>query len=263
MSILDEVLAGQSGQELPPDEGDVIDEESDNLDTEVTHEDEEQEVEVETPSGEEVESEGDDFEARFKELEKKYDSLEKQRRDQQSYYTKQINDLQANKQQAPVEEEVELDFDALSDELFDNPKEVLQKVFEAAKKSKSAPVEAVNNRFDIQQEVMREMHDDYEEMYNLVDEAVASNPALLDEIREAPNQAKAIYQKGLSLKEAKNIETDPQAYRAKLEAEIRAEYEAKEKNKEPKSIGGIRSTSSRKGSKNKREKNVFDEVFPR
>ena len=80
----------------------------------------------------------------------------------------------------------------------------------------------------------REVYPDYDEVFEIVQESAASNPVLTQQIMQAPNPAMAAYKLGKQLREMKAM-ADPDAYRAKIEAEIRAkvdaEYRAKEEAK--------------------------------
>ena len=80
----------------------------------------------------------------------------------------------------------------------------------------------------------REMYPDYDEVFEIVQESAESNPVLTQQILQAPNPAMAAYKLGKQLREMQAMQ-DPDAYRAKIEAEIRAkvdaEYRAKEEAK--------------------------------
>lgn len=80
----------------------------------------------------------------------------------------------------------------------------------------------------------REVYPDYDEVFEIVQESAASNPVIVQQVMQAPNPAMAAYKLGKQLREMKAM-ADPDAYRAKIEAEVRAkvdaEYRAKEEAK--------------------------------
>jgi hypothetical protein len=77
----------------------------------------------------------------------------------------------------------------------------------------------------------RETYPDYDEVFQIVQESAESNPALTQQIMQAPNPAMAAYKLGKQLHEMQAMQ-DPDAYRAKIEAEIRAKVDAEYKAKE-------------------------------
>jgi hypothetical protein len=78
-------------------------------------------------------------------------------------------------------------------------------------------------------EVMaRETYQDYDEVFAEVEQYVADNPAAVQQIFSSPNPAVAAYKFGKQLRALKEIQ-DPDAFRAKVEAEIRAKVEAEYK----------------------------------
>jgi hypothetical protein len=76
----------------------------------------------------------------------------------------------------------------------------------------------------------REQYPDYEEKLGVVMEHAQGNPAIVQEIMTAPNPAVAAYKMGQRLSEFQQMQ-DPEAYRAKVEAEVRAKIEAENKAK--------------------------------
>ena len=58
-------------------------------------------------------------------------------------------------------------------------------------------------------------------------EASAHNPQLLQEVQSSPNQAKAAYEAGLKLRQALQIQQDPEAFKKQL----REEWEAEQREK--------------------------------
>jgi hypothetical protein len=77
----------------------------------------------------------------------------------------------------------------------------------------------------------REVYPDYDEVFEIVQENAAGNPIVVQQIMQAPNPAMAAYKLGKQLREMQAMQ-DPDAYRAKIEAEIRAKVDAEYKAKE-------------------------------
>lgn len=80
-------------------------------------------------------------------------------------------------------------------------------------------------------EQARAVYPDYDEMFSVVLEHAKTNPAVEQQVLSAPNPALAAYKLGKQLRELKQME-DPEAYRAKIEAEVRAKVEAEYRAKE-------------------------------
>lgn len=76
----------------------------------------------------------------------------------------------------------------------------------------------------------REQYSDYEEKMGVVMEHAQGNPAIVQEIMTAPNPAVAAYKMGQRLMEFQQMQ-DPEAYRAKIAAEVRAQIDAENKAK--------------------------------
>jgi len=70
--------------------------------------------------------------------------------------------------------------------------------------------------------VMREKHTDYDEVSNLFAERAKQDPQLLQRLYQHPFPAQFAYQVGQQIRLMEEIGSDPAAYRAKVEAEIRA-----------------------------------------
>lgn len=114
----------------------------------------------------------------------------------------------------------------------------------------------------------REQYPDYEEKMGVVMEHAAGNPAIVQEIMTAPNPAVAAYKMGQRLMEFQQMQ-DPEAYRAKIAAEVRAQIEAENKAKAdqrqkaaseiPPDLSQARNTRGEFTPKS----DVFDELFKR
>lgn len=79
-------------------------------------------------------------------------------------------------------------------------------------------------------QIMQSMHDDYNDMEAIFVEDAANNPALVAQMSQADNPAKFAYDYGRT-KAVQAEFSDPDAYRAKVEAEIRAKIEAENAEK--------------------------------
>lgn len=77
----------------------------------------------------------------------------------------------------------------------------------------------------------RETYPDYDEVFEEVQAYAEENPAVVQQIFTSPNPARAAYKLGKQLRELKQMQ-DPDAYRQKIEAEVRAKVEAEYAAKE-------------------------------
>ena len=77
----------------------------------------------------------------------------------------------------------------------------------------------------------RDTYTDYDEVVAYLTEQAAENPALAKQVFNSPNPAVAAYKLGKQLREMERMQ-DPDAYKAQLEAELRAKWEAELKSKE-------------------------------
>lgn len=114
----------------------------------------------------------------------------------------------------------------------------------------------------------REVHPDYDEVFKEVEEQALQNPTLRAEILSAPNPALAAYKLGKKLLEQKEVLADPVAYRARVEAEVRAklEQEAKDKAAADAKVAAsippdITDTRSARTDGAAPPESVFDEIF--
>ena len=108
---------------------------------------------------------------------------------------------------------------------YENPENFVQQVAQSAKQ------QADQRLFAVLEEDAREQFPDYQEVMDELTERVRENPALRDQIFNAPNPAKAAYRLGKQLRELQAMQ-DPEAYRTKLEAEFRAKWDAEQKTKD-------------------------------
>ena len=81
----------------------------------------------------------------------------------------------------------------------------------------------VNERFNTSEMLVRDKHADLDEVIEQFKAAAAQNPALVAQMHAHPHPWKFAYDEGKRLKFAAEIGNDPEAYRKKVEAEIRAQ----------------------------------------
>lgn len=113
----------------------------------------------------------------------------------------------------------------------------------------------------------RESYGDYDEVFQEVEQYVRENPAALHELQKAANPAIAAYKLGKRVRELRDMQ-DPDAYRQKIEAEVRAkidaEIKAREQAKEKVAQALPPDLSSSRGAKGEEApepSDVFDSVF--
>lgn len=83
-----------------------------------------------------------------------------------------------------------------------------------------------DQRLLVSEDMAREKYKDFEEVINHFNAAVEQNPALADQMLASRNPAEYAYKQGILHKELGSVNGDPIAYRAKLEADIRASVQA-------------------------------------
>lgn len=81
-------------------------------------------------------------------------------------------------------------------------------------------------RLLVSEDMAREKYKDFEEVITHFNQAVQTNPALADQMLASRNPAEYAYKQGLLHKELGSVNGDVSAYRAKLEADIRASVQA-------------------------------------
>ena len=79
-----------------------------------------------------------------------------------------------------------------------------------------------NQRLNLSEAGLRAKHQDVDEKVGWFKEAVAQNPQLAADMRRHPDPYVFAYEQGQRFNEARAILSDPAAYRARIEAEIRA-----------------------------------------
>lgn len=144
---------------------------------------------------------------------------------------------------------------------YENPDEFVQRHVQTVEQR------AAQRLYTALEAQAREVHPDYDEVFEEVKEYAAENPAVVPQVMNAPNPALAAYKLGKQLREMKQMQ-DPASYREKLRAEVRAELEAEFKAKEAERAKAAAAippdlTESRnaKGQFAPAAGSVFDEIF--
>ncbi len=117
-------------------------------------------------------------------------------------------ELEALRSQAPQEP---------APNYFEDPEGYLQRVQNESNQRLYAALEAS----------AREQYPDYDDAFAVVMRHAENNPAVVREVMAAPNPAMAAYKMGKKLAEFEQMQ-DPEAYRAKIEADLRAKWEAEQ-----------------------------------
>lgn len=144
---------------------------------------------------------------------------------------------------------------------YENPDEFVQRQIQTVEQ------QATQRLYAALEEQARETYPDYDEVFEQVKEYAQANPAAGEQILRSPNPALAAYKFGKQLAELRQMQ-DPQAYRQKIEAEVRAKVEAELKAKEAERAATAAAippdlTESRnaKGQFAKAPDTVFDDIF--
>jgi len=104
-------------------------------------------------------------------------------------------------------------------EFFENPEAFVKQSIQGAQQE-------IQQRFYAAMDAdAREQFPDYDEVLATLQEHAQGNPAIVQQVFSAPNPARAAYKLGKQLREMAQIQ-DPEAYRQKIEAEVRAKVEA-------------------------------------
>lgn len=105
----------------------------------------------------------------------------------------------------------------------------------------------VNERFNTSEMIARQKYADLDDVVAVFQEARRQNPALDMAIHQHPNPYEFAYREGKRLQLLKDVGDDPAAYRARVEAEVRAELQKTTPAalNLPSSLAGARSTATR------------------
>lgn len=105
----------------------------------------------------------------------------------------------------------------------------------------------VNERFNTSEMLVKQAHADADEVVNVFMEAAKANPALAAALHQQRHPWDFAYKEGKRLRMLQEVGDDPAAYRAKVEAEIRAQLQATAPPQVnvPQSLNGARSVAPR------------------
>ena len=107
----------------------------------------------------------------------------------------------------------------------------------------------VNERFNTSEMLVKQAHADADQVVEVFMEAAKANPALALALQQQRHPWDYAYKEGKRLAMLKEVGDDPAAYRAKVEAEVRAQLQsqapAQPQFNVPASLNGARSTAPR------------------
>lgn len=129
----------------------------------------------------------------------------KAEREKRQKLEKELGDLRKQAPQEPVPS------------YYEDPEGYLQRIQNETNQRLYAALEAS----------AREQYPDYDDAFAVVMRHAASNPAVASEVMTAANPAVAAYKMGKRLAEFEQMQ-DPEAYRAKIEADLRAKWDAEQ-----------------------------------
>jgi len=209
----------------------------------------------------------DDAKSKIKDLESKLESNEKQRRDNQSFMQHQLNDARMQleaKKQADVEAAKPVITDEEINDLYlEDPVKATAAFNQREATKQTASTKAVDMDFQIQLGVAKALHPDFAEVVAVVERAIVADPSIEAELYATGNPVEAAYQKGVSMRSAHEINTNPEAYREKVRKELLQEIEDKNQKEQPKRLGASGSSPYSKddGHKKPQEQNGFEALF--
>jgi hypothetical protein len=107
--------------------------------------------------------------------------------------------------------------------------------------------EMLNERFNMSEMVARQKYADLDDVVATFQEAARANPALAMALHQQTNPYEFAYREGKRIQLLKEVGDDPAAYRARIEAEIRAELQKANPAalNLPASLAGARSSAPR------------------
>ena len=165
-----------------------------------------------------------------------YEKTQKRLQDLQSFKDKQIADLEKQLEgkqvETPAEEPKKFELSsedkkALAEQLFDDTEGFIEKVLGMVQSNQSPQqsqqVDLGQVTRQVQEDMVRAENSDYDDMIALVTNAAKVDPKLQEEIFASSNPALTAYKKGQELKGLQEALADPEAYKAKLRAEIESE----------------------------------------
>lgn len=141
----------------------------------------------------------------------------KAERQKRQEYERQVRELEAKLAEKQTQQPIPAFFEA--------PEQYVQHLTQQAEQQANQRLMAA---LDAQ---ARDSYADYDDVVAFLTEQAAGNPALAQQVFNAPNPAVAAYKLGKQLQDMERMK-DPDAYKAQLEAELRAKWEAEIKSKE-------------------------------
>jgi hypothetical protein len=195
------------------------------------------------------------WEEKFNALQNEYDKLDKQKRDYQSHNDSRFAELQRqiNENSTKRAEETpakEYTKEELSDLQYDDPDAYFAEMMKRQGLQQPQP-QNQQSQIDIETRinlgVERALHDDYDAMLKLAEDAAKYRPELMQEVANSTNRAKAAYEIGKRIKETQEQALDPVAYKEKIRQEILAEQGENKPN--PKTLHKVPGARTPKQSK--------------
>jgi len=139
---------------------------------------------------------------------------ERRKRQELEQYLYQLSQQQPQQPQQPEEDP--------NDIFWGDPVGLINSTLQEAttRLQREHQFEIFQTRAELSREVMASRHEDYEDVEAVFLQAVDQDPSLAAKLGQSKNPAKFAYEEGLKLRQLQ----DPDAYRARIEAEILAKY---------------------------------------
>ena len=114
---------------------------------------------------------------------------------------------------------------------WDNPEQAIDSRIERVRTELQQ--DYLNRYYNALESAARSRHPDYDEVRDVFIEHARENPALAGQMNTHPDPAEFAYQQGKLLRELSTVGNDIDAYRKRVEAEVRARIEAEMRAKQP------------------------------
>ena len=114
---------------------------------------------------------------------------------------------------------------------WDNPEQAIDSRIERVRTELQQ--DYLNRYYNALEAAARGRHPDYDEVRDVFIEQARQNPALAHQMNSHPDPAEYAYQQGKLLRELSTVGNDIDAYRKRVEAEVRARIEAEMRAKQP------------------------------
>lgn len=157
---------------------------------------------------------------------------------------KDIEDLKAEKLADKDDEDIDFFDDDEEDKDKDNPdKDKIPQVDEATDQriqnlesdAEKRAIDEATDKWNTAEVPVKEVHDDYDEMINIIEPEIKSNPALYDEFMKKGATPEAAYEMGQSLYAVRNPEKVKEALRVEAEQETKTKSQKKDISLSPNS----------------------------